>query len=91
LQIKKTREKPLALYIFSENEADRNTIINNTSSGGVCCNDTIMHLAVETLPFGGVGPSGMGGYHGKYSFDTFTHKRACLVKSINAVSEKLAE
>lgn len=84
-------DKPLALYIFSNNESDRNIIISNTSSGGVCCNDTIMHLAVDTLPFGGVGPSGMGAYHGKFTYDTFTHKRAVLVKNINAISEKLAD
>lgn len=90
-KINANSDKPLALYIFTENASDRNIIISNTSSGGVCCNDTIMHLAVDTLPFGGVGPSGMGGYHGKFSFDAFTHKRGCLVKSINAISEKLGE
>lgn len=85
-----SRDKPLALYIFSDNEKDRNTIIANTSSGGVCCNDTIMHLAVDTIPFGGVGPSGMGQYHGKFTFDTFVHKRACLVKKIDTIGEKLS-
>ncbi|KAG5668145.1 hypothetical protein PVAND_016097 [Polypedilum vanderplanki] len=84
------RDKPLALYIFSNNTNDRQTIIENTSSGGVCVNDTIMHLAVDTMPFGGVGPSGMGGYHGKYSFDTFSHKKSCLVKKIDTISEKLS-
>lgn len=84
-------EKPLALYIFTENESDRNAILNNTQSGGVCCNDTIMHLAVDTVPFGGVGPSGMGNYHGKFSFDAFTHKRTCLVKSMGIIGETLSK
>nr|CAD7404576.1 unnamed protein product [Timema cristinae] len=84
------REKPLAFYIFSKSAKDRDLLINNVSCGGVCCNDTIMHLAVETLPFGGVGNSGIGSYHGKYSFDTFTHKKSCLVKDFNRLGEKLA-
>jgi len=86
-----SKDKPLALYIFSDNETDRKTIIENTSSGGVCVNDTIMHIAVESLPFGGVGPSGMGRYHGKYSFDSFTHKKSCLVKKIDPIGEKLSK
>ncbi|XP_055537748.1 aldehyde dehydrogenase, dimeric NADP-preferring-like isoform X1 [Wyeomyia smithii] len=84
------RDKPLALYIFSTNEAVRNLIIANTSAGGMCINDVLGHFAVESLPFGGVGPSGMGAYHGKYGFDTFTHKKSCLIKDFNAVGEKLA-
>ena len=51
-------------------------VIEQVPSGGVCLNDTIMHFATNTLPFGGVGASGMGSYHGKYSFDAFTHVRA---------------
>nr|CAD7405601.1 unnamed protein product [Timema poppensis] len=82
--------KPLAFYIFSKSSKDRDLLINNVSCGGVCCNDTIMHLAVDTLPFGGVGNSGIGSYHGKYSFDTFTHKKSCLVKDFNGIGEKLA-
>jgi len=86
-----SRDKPLALYIFTDNDSDRDVIITNTASGGVCCNDTIMHLSVDTLPFGGVGPSGMGRYHGQYSFDAFTHKRACLVKKITFFTEALGK
>ena len=56
-------------------------IVNNTSSGGVCINDTIMHITEENLPFGGVGNSGMGSYHGKKSFETFTHYKSILNKS----------
>ncbi|KAL7010959.1 hypothetical protein ACKWTF_014026 [Chironomus riparius] len=86
-----SKDKPLALYIFSNRKADRDAIIGNTSSGGVCVNDTIMHMAIDTVPFGGVGPSGMGGYHGKFSFDTFAHKKPCLVKKIDKIGEKLAD
>ncbi|XP_049293048.1 aldehyde dehydrogenase, dimeric NADP-preferring isoform X5 [Anopheles funestus] len=83
-------EKPLCLYIFTQNKTDIRTMVENTSSGGVCVNDTLMHCAVEALPFGGVGPSGMGSYHGKYSFDTFVHKKSCLTKDFNPIGEKLA-
>ncbi|XP_035906580.1 aldehyde dehydrogenase family 3 member B1 isoform X7 [Anopheles stephensi] len=85
-----SRDKPLSIYIFSENVQDRNRIIENTSCGGICVNDTMAHVAVEALPFGGVGPSGMGSYHGKYSFDTFVHKKSCLTKDFNPIGEKLA-
>ncbi|XP_021699429.1 aldehyde dehydrogenase, dimeric NADP-preferring isoform X5 [Aedes aegypti] len=85
-----SRDKPLVLYIFSNANVDKTKIIENTVSGGVCLNDTMMHFAVETLPFGGVGPSGMGAYHGKYSFDTFVHRKSCLAKDFNPIGEKLA-
>ena len=72
------REKPLALYYFGrESEAWR--VLRHTSSGGACINDTIMHIANENLPFGGVGNSGMGSYHGRLSFDAFSHRRAVVV------------
>lgn len=73
--------KPLALYIFSTNKQTQEKILAQTSSGGVCINDTVMHLAVTELPFGGVGSSGMGSYHGKASFDTFSHYKSILNKS----------
>ena len=74
------RDKPLALYVFS-NDADRaQTVIDGTSSGGGCVNDCVMHLAPHELPFGGVGPSGMGAYHGKASFECFTHMKGVLHK-----------
>jgi aldehyde dehydrogenase (NAD+) len=69
-------DKPLALYVFSERSAESDTVIANTSSGGACVNATIMHVANPNLPFGGVGPSGMGAYHGKAGFDTFSHRRS---------------
>lgn len=75
-----SREKPLALYIFSKNQKCIDKIMSRTSSGGTTVNDTLLHPSIETLPFGGVGNSGMGAYHGKFSFDTFSHKRACLVR-----------
>ncbi|XP_059235547.1 aldehyde dehydrogenase family 3 member A2 isoform X9 [Mustela nigripes] len=77
-----SREKPLAFYIFSHNDKLVRRMINSTSSGGVTANDVIMHFTLSSLPFGGVGSSGMGAYHGKYSFDTFSHQRPCLLKSL---------
>jgi len=74
------RDKPLALYAFSENNALLEHVVANTSAGGVTLNHAIMHLAVPELPFGGVGPSGMGAYHGKSGFDTFSHHKAVLTK-----------
>ncbi|XP_077867118.1 aldehyde dehydrogenase family 3 member A2-like [Saccoglossus kowalevskii] len=76
-----SREKPLALYVFSKDKSVIKNMIDNTSSGGACGNDVMMHAGVNTLPFGGVGGSGMGGYHGKFTFDTFSHKRSVLIKS----------
>lgn len=75
-----SREKPLALYIFSEDKKLYSRLLKIISSGGVCVNDTIMHIVNSNLPFGGVGNSGIGSYHGKYSFDTFSHKKAVSVK-----------
>ncbi len=72
------REKPLALYYFGK-EKDGYEVLRRTSSGGACINDTIMHIANENIPFGGVGNSGMGSYHGRGSFDAFSHKRAVVV------------
>ena len=73
--------KPLALYLFTRSKAAERRIIENVSYGGGCVNDTIVHLANDRLPFGGVGASGMGSYHGKTSFDTFTHYKGVLKKS----------
>ena len=71
------REKPLALYYFGPEKQGRE-IMAHTSSGGACLNDTIMHIVSEALPFGGVGNSGMGRYHGRESFDAFSHRRALV-------------
>jgi acyl-CoA reductase-like NAD-dependent aldehyde dehydrogenase len=75
------RPKPLALYLFSNNKSKQERILEATSSGGVCINDTIFQVGVIDLPFGGVGPSGMGAYHGKATFDTFSHYKSVLKKS----------
>ncbi|APZ37940.1 aldehyde dehydrogenase [Staphylococcus aureus] len=75
------RPKPLSLYLFSEDENATQRVINELSFGGGAINDTLMHLANPKLPFGGVGASGMGRYHGKYSFDTFTHVKSYIFKS----------
>jgi acyl-CoA reductase-like NAD-dependent aldehyde dehydrogenase len=74
------RPKPLALYFFSRNQQHQNQVLQATSSGGVCINDILLHLTVPELPFGGVGQSGMGSYHGKASFDTFSHQKSVLIK-----------
>jgi aldehyde dehydrogenase (NAD+) len=73
--------KPLALYYFTESKERERYVLKNTSYGGGCINDTMVHLASSHMPFGGVGESGMGGYHGKASFDTFSHKKSVLKKS----------
>lgn len=70
--------KPLACYIFTESKSVQDKILNNVSFGGGCVNDTIYHVASPHLPFGGVGNSGIGAYHGKSSFDTFSHKKSVL-------------
>ena len=77
----RSREKPLALYLFTRNPADERRILDTCSFGGGCINDTIIHLATPHLPFGGVGSSGMGCYHGRQSFETFTHTRSIVKKA----------
>ncbi|MEG5014767.1 MULTISPECIES: aldehyde dehydrogenase [unclassified Microcoleus] len=75
------RPKPLALYLFSKNKEKQERVLRETSSGGVCLNDTVMQVGVKDLPFGGVGESGIGSYHAKASFDTFSHQKSVLQKS----------
>ncbi|MGX1265497.1 aldehyde dehydrogenase (NAD+) [Rossellomorea marisflavi] len=75
------RPKPLALYLFSDDEAVQDQILSTISFGGGSINDTINHMTSHYLPFGGVGDSGMGAYHGKASFDTFTHFKSVLKRS----------
>ena len=72
------RPKPLALYLFTRDAATEKRVLGEVSFGGGCINDTVLHLATSHMPFGGVGESGMGGYHGKYSFDTFSHQKSVL-------------
>ena len=76
----KDRPKPLALYYFTTSAAGKDFITRNISYGGGCINDTIVHLANPNIPFGGVGASGMGNYHGKESFKTFSHRKSVLEK-----------
>ncbi|MFZ9464148.1 MAG: aldehyde dehydrogenase family protein, partial [Vulcanococcus sp.] len=70
------RPKPLALYLFSAERRHERTLLERTSSGGVCINDVVLQAGVPDLPFGGVGDSGMGAYHGEAGFDTFSHRRS---------------
>ena len=74
------RPKPLALYLFSRDKGVQKKVLTRLSFGGGCLNDTIVHLTSPHLPFGGVGASGMGAYHGKASFDTFTHVKSILIR-----------
>lgn len=74
------KEKPLAFYLFSENQSEIDYFKDNISSGGMCVNDTLIHIANGNLPFGGVGHSGMGAYHGKFSFETFSHKKSIVIR-----------
>jgi aldehyde dehydrogenase (NAD+) len=74
------REKPLALYLFSEDAGARRRVEEETSSGGLCLNHVIWQVANPNLPFGGVGPSGMGSYHGRHGFETFSHRKAVVEK-----------
>lgn len=72
------RDKPLALYMFGEDEARIDAVIASTTAGGTCINNTVIHFANHNLPFGGVGPSGSGSYHGRFGFLAFSHARAVL-------------
>lgn len=77
----KKLEKPLALYIFSEDKKEIKTVLQNCSFGGGCVNDTISHLLNHRLPFGGVGNSGIGSYHGKFGFNTFSHFKSIVKRA----------
>lgn len=81
IKIVKSLPKPLALYYFSNCKQKQKKIVNNISAGGITINDVIMHFASNKLPFGGVGNSGAGKYHGKFSFDTFSNKKSVVLKS----------
>ena len=75
------RPTPLALYLFTRDSRVENKVMSALRFGGGCINDTVLHLAGENLPFGGVGESGMGAYHGKTGFDTFSHEKSLLKSS----------
>jgi aldehyde dehydrogenase (NAD+) len=80
INIINSQPKPLALYLFSQNQNLQKQVISETSFGGGCINHTIIHYAVPSIPFGGIGNSGIGSYHGKASFDTFSHYKSVLKK-----------
>ena len=80
IQTVESHPHPLALYFFSEDKAAQKKVLDRCHFGGGCINDTIIHLATSAMPFGGVGESGMGGYHGKAGFDEFTHYRSIVDK-----------
>ncbi len=95
-----SRERPLALYVFTSDEAVRDRVLDATISGGACVNHTLLHVAPSDLPFGGTGPSGMGSYHGRAGFDEFSHHRSVMIRPFrpdvrlmyppyNALKEKL--
>lgn len=80
IQMVEARPHPLAFYFFSENKTAQKQVLNCCRFGGGCINDTVIHLATSAMPFGGVGESGMGGYHGKAGFETFSHYRSIVDK-----------
>ena len=82
VQMINARPRPLALYYFTKDKKREAKVLKYISYGGGYINDTVVHLATSYMPFGGVGSSGMGGYHGKDSFDTFTHRKSVMKKSL---------
>jgi aldehyde dehydrogenase (NAD+) len=74
------RDKPLSLYVFARSKAAQNRVLERTSSGGICINATVVHFAVPGLPFGGVGESGYGSYHGREGFETFSNRKPVMSK-----------
>jgi acyl-CoA reductase-like NAD-dependent aldehyde dehydrogenase len=79
----RSKPKPLSLYLFTDDQGVQEAILSGTSSGGICINDTVSHIVGSDLPFGGVGESGFGNYHGKASFDSFTHYKSVLKRSFS--------
>ena len=84
-----SHERPLGLYYFGTDQQETDQVLGNTTSGGVTLNDVVMHVAQEDLPFGGVGPSGMGSYHGEDGFRTFSHAKAVFKQATFNPAEKL--
>lgn len=82
LQWIKDNEKPLSAYIFTENSYEKNRFLNEISFGGGCINDTLMHITNENLPFGGIGNSGLGSYHGKFGFESFSHRKSVIERAV---------
>lgn len=82
LQWIKDNEKPLSAYIFTENSFEKNKFLKEISFGGGCINDTLMHITNENLPFGGIGNSGLGSYHGQFGFESFSHRKSVIERAI---------
>ncbi len=81
------RPRPLALYYFDEDRDRAERVLERTVSGGAAINETLLHFGIDDMPFGGVGPSGMGAYHGRHSFETFSHKKSVLYQAkLNATA-----
>jgi acyl-CoA reductase-like NAD-dependent aldehyde dehydrogenase len=83
------RARPLALYLFARSSSVIDRVLKETVSGGVCVNETILHIACEDLPFGGAGLSGMGHYHGKEGFDTFSKLKPVFQRRLPGISTML--
>jgi len=75
-----SRPKPLAAYLFTKTKSIRERVVNEVSAGGMVINHLLFHFATNKLPFGGVGPSGMGAYHGKFGFEEFSHRKTVMTK-----------
>ncbi|KAH9526148.1 aldehyde dehydrogenase 3, member A2, variant 3 [Dermatophagoides farinae] len=86
----KRGEKPLTMYLFTNKKQVYQKFINETSSGSVAVNETILQMTVDEMPFGGVGPSGIGNYHGRFSFEAFSHKKSVMIKDYNPIIELIA-
>jgi len=82
LALLRERPTPLALYVFTRDRATQARVLAETRSGGACINDVVSHMIGTGLPFGGLGESGMGAYHGRAGFDEFTHQRAVLRRAL---------
>ncbi|XP_042207614.1 aldehyde dehydrogenase, dimeric NADP-preferring-like isoform X3 [Homarus americanus] len=85
------REHPLCSYIFTSNSKIQQELVQNISTGSICINDCVIHFSIHDLPFGGIGNSGMGAYHGKASYDTFTHRKSCLIRNYNKIAETIGK
>ncbi|KAF8112311.1 hypothetical protein N665_0065s0084 [Sinapis alba] len=86
-QVIRSKPKPLAAYLFTDNKELQNQFVQNVSAGGISINETVLHVTLKDLPFGGVGESGIGAYHGKFSYETFSHKKGVLYRSFDGDSD----